>query len=223
MADLATSKRDLLPHVVRPLSRRDPHHVVLTARRDVPPLHRREIRDLWRKLQTEAGERYPGVSFSAGCLMPSHLHLVVQATGSGATISRAIQFLASKFALGINRIARRRGQVFQDRFFSRVVSTVSDLVRVIRYVGQNPVRAGLVRRPEDWVASSVPDCLDRSRTPSHWSFRGWMYRVLGFFDDPQAALVRILNGETRARSPGRSRQNRLPFGRGLDQATARNS
>lgn len=215
-----TSKRDQLPHVTRHLVRHDPHHVVLTVRKDVPPLHRREIRDLWLKLQAQACERYPGVSFSAGTAMPDHLHLVIQSTGSGADISRSIQFLASKLALGINKIAGRSGRVFRDRFFARALTTVSELVRVLRYVGQNPVRARLVRRPEDWVASSVSACLDRSRTPAPWAFRGWMYRVLGFFDDPQAALERILRGEARERSPGRSRQNRLPFKRGLAPAAA---
>lgn len=215
-----TPKHDHLPHVTRHLARHDPHHVVLTVQKDVPPLHRREIRDLWLKLQAEACERYPGVSFSSGCLMPTHIHLVIQSTGAGADISRAIQFLASKLALGINRIASRSGRVFSDRFFSRALSTVSELVRVLRYVGQNPVRARLVRRPEDWAASSVPACLDRSRTPAPWAFRGWMYRVLGFLDDPHTALERILCGETRERSPGRSRQNRLPFKRGLALAAA---
>jgi REP element-mobilizing transposase RayT len=202
-----------LPHAKRHLVRHDPHHVVLTVHNDIPPLHRREIRDLWFSLQAAASLRYPGVSFSLGCSMPDHIHLIVQAAGQAADISRAIQYLASKLARGINRIAGRSGQVFRDRFYARVLSTVSELVRAMRYVGQNPVKARLVRRPEDWAASSVPEGLGRARATGARSFQGWMYRLLGLLDDPIRTLARILSGEIRARSPGRSRQNRLPFGR----------
>ena len=211
---------DRLPHLARHLVRHNPHHVVMTVEADVPPLHRREIRELWLSVQVAACRRYAGISFSGGVLMPTHIHLIVQAAGRAADISRAIQYLASKLALGINRLTGRTGAVFRDRFFSRALSTVSELVSAMRYVGQNPVRARLVRRPEDWAASSVAEGLGRTRATQAWAYRGWMYRLLGFFDDPRAALERILSGKTRARSPGRSRQNRLPFGRGVPAVAA---
>lgn len=204
-----------LPHVTRRLVRHDPHHVVLAVHDDVPPLHRREIRDLWLSLQAEACRRYPGLTVSGGCAMPSHYHLVLQTSGQAADISRAVQFLASKLARGINLLAERRGAVFRDRYFSRVLSTVSELVQALRYVGQNPVKARLVRRPEDWAASSVAECLGRTRRTGAWTYRGWMYRVLGFFEDAAGALARILSGEISVRKPGRCRQAKLPFVRGL--------
>lgn len=210
-----TDHKSRLPHVTRGLVRHDPHHVVLTVHDDVPPLHRREIRELWLSLQAEACRRYPGVTVSGGCAMPTHYHLILQASGQAADISRAIQFLASKLARGINLLAGRSGAVFRDRYFSRVLSTVSELVQALRYVGQNPVKALLVRRPEDWVASSVAECLSRTRRTGAWTYRGWMYRVLGFFEDAAGALARILSGEISVRKPGRCRQAKLPFVRGL--------
>lgn len=152
--------------------------------------------------------------------MPSHYHLILQASGQAADIPRMIQFLASKLARGINRFAGRRGAVFRERYFSRILSTVSELVQALKYVGQNPVKARLVRRPEDWAASSVAECLGRRRPTDAWAYRGWMYRVLGFFEDAARALARILSGETGVRKPGRSRQAKLPFARGLPVARA---
>lgn len=150
--------------------------------------------------------------------MPSHYHLVLQASGQPADISRMIQFLASRLARGINQLAGREGSVFADRYFSRVLSTVSELVGALRYVGLNPVKARLVRRPEDWAASSVAECLGRTRPTGAWAYRGWMYRLLGFIEDSAGALARILSGETTERKPGHCRQARLPFKKGLPAA-----
>lgn len=191
-----------------------PHHVVLTVRDGVPALHRREVRLLFGRVQRAVLARYPGVSFAAAVLMPDHVHLILQSGSASTQISRAIQYLASNLALGINRIFRRRGTVFRDRFFSRILGTVSELVRALRYAGMNPVKAGLCRRPEDWRGSSIAACLARPAS-DRWSFRGWMYRLLGFHEDVRESLRRILSGLTSPRVPGRSRQNRLPFARGL--------
>lgn len=209
-----------LPHRIRPLAGHTPHHVVLTVRDDVPALHRREVRLLFGRVQRATIERFPEVSFAAGVCMSDHIHLVMQAESAAARISEAIQYLASNLALGINRMFRRRGAVFRDRFFSRVLATVSELVRALRYVGLNPVKAGLCRRPEDWIASSIAACL-RGCGPGPWSFRGWMYRLLGFGQDVREALHRIMSGRTAPRLPGRSRQNRLPFARGLESGAPR--
>lgn len=179
----------------------------------MPALYRREVRLLFGRVQRTTVERFPEVSFAAGVCMRDHIHLVMEAGSAAARISEAIQYLASNLALGINRLFCRRGSVFRDRFFSRVLATVSELVRALRYVGMNPVKAGLCRRPEDWIASSIAAFLNGHR-PEPWSFRGWMYRLLGFGEDLRDALQRIMSGRTAPRLPGRSRQNRLPFARG---------
>lgn len=211
-------RSDGLPHRIRLLAGHTPHHVVLTVRDDVPALHRREVRLLFGRVQRETLARYPDVSFAAVTAMPDHLHVIMQARSAPGAISRAIQYLASNLARGLNRICGRRGAVFRDRFFSRVLSTVSELVRALRYVGMNPVKAGLCRRPEDWPASSIAACIAHPGS-DRWSFRGWMYRLLGFDEDVGQALRRILSGSTSPRAPGRFRQNRLPFGRGLPRIT----
>ena len=126
-----------------------------------------------------------------------------------------MQFLSSKFARGINRIFGRKGSVFRERFFSRVLSTVSELVQALRYVGLNPVKAGLCLRPEEWAGSAVPAYGSTPQPEAPWAWRGWMYRVLGFHQNARAALSKILTGATCPRRPGRGRQNRLPFRRGL--------
>jgi REP element-mobilizing transposase RayT len=203
-----------IPHRPRGLEPHRPTHVVLTVRPGLPPLHAPHIRYLFGHVQRVVVQRFPRVSFSAACLMPDHVHLLVQSRVSGSDVARAMQFLAANMARGINHICQRRGTVFRDRYFSRVLNTVSELAGVLRYIANNPVRAKLCKRVGEWFSSSIDACLRSARAQKRWSFPGWMYRVLGFHEDPGAALRRIVDGAVLpVRASGR--QNRLPFSRGL--------
>lgn len=89
----------------------------------------------------------------AWCLMTTHYHLVVAAKQE--RLSAGMQRLNGVHAQRVNRRRRRAGHarvghVFRDRFSSRVVEGDERLRAVCRYVLLNPVRAGLVERPEDW-------------------------------------------------------------------------
>ena len=208
---LSHRRRELLPWI--------PHHIVLTVMHDVPPLHRRTIRDLFAVAISRTVEKYIDVSFSLGCMMRDHVHLVAQPKSDQARISVAVQYLSSQLALRINRTYGRQGRVFRDRFFSRALRTVSEVVSVLRYIGLNPVKAGLVKRPEHWLANGVRPYLGGYLEKSPWRFWGWIYRVLGFDDDPQVALRSILDGTKKPITHRGGRQLKLPFARGLPGRT----
>ena len=57
----------------------------------------------------------------------------------------------------INRRRRECGTLFQPRFFDRALRTVREYQGKVEYIHLNPVKAGLVDRPEDWPWSSVHD------------------------------------------------------------------
>jgi len=204
-----------VPHRHRELLPWTPHHVVLTVRHDVPPLHRRTIRDLFAVAISRTIEKYTDVSFSLGCMMRDHVHLVAQPKSDQTGISVAVQYLSAHLARLINRTYGRQGKVFRDRFFSRVLRTVSEVVSVLRYIGLNPVKAGLVKRPEHWQASGVRPYLGGYLEKSPWRFWGWIYGVLGFEEDPQEALRMILDGTRKPIVHRGGRQLKLPFARGL--------
>lgn len=94
------------------------------------------------------------------CMMPNHYHLTLQPTR--ANFSEAIQRLNSQYASWWNRRHSRVGHAFQGRFKDQIVGEDSYLLTLSRYVVMNPVRAGLVARPEDWPWSSyratIGDC-----------------------------------------------------------------
>jgi putative transposase len=85
--------------------------------------------------------------------MPNHVHLIA-APENEASLARALGRTHSEFALALNRTERRSGHVFQNRFFSCVLGG-THLLRAMRYVERNPVRAGLAAVAWGWPWSSA--------------------------------------------------------------------
>ena len=88
----------------------------------------------------------------AYCLMSNHYHLIIE-TPEG-NLSRGMRQLNGVYTMYFNRRHRTVGHVFQGRYKAILVEKESYLLEVCRYVVLNPVRAGLVERPEGWDWSS---------------------------------------------------------------------
>jgi REP-associated tyrosine transposase len=87
------------------------------------------------------------------CLIPNHYHLVVQSTRPD--LSRGMHRLNFTYAQWFNKLHDRVGHLFQGRFGAYIIETDRHYAAVLQYVDQNPVRAGLCVRPEEWPWSSV--------------------------------------------------------------------
>ena len=94
-------------------------------------------------------------------IMPSHLHWIfrpcaewvegLETQGSIRSPREVIMHsLLSFTALEMNRALRRKGAVWQSESYDRCVRSDEELMRVTEYVENNPVKAGLCSRPEDW-------------------------------------------------------------------------
>jgi putative transposase len=88
------------------------------------------------------------------CLMTTHYHLLVVVPGE-PRVSWAMQTVNSVYARGFNSRHRRRGHLFGDRFTDTVVESDPQCGRTIAYILENPVRAGMVKRVEDWPWSGL--------------------------------------------------------------------
>ncbi|HEV8712348.1 MAG TPA: transposase [Candidatus Binatia bacterium] len=103
---------------------------------------------------------YP-FSLYAYVLMPNHFHLLleVRETATG----RLMQALLTGYARRFNRVHQRRGHVFQGRYKAIVCERDSYLLELVRYIHLNPVRAGLVKRPRDWLWSGHREYLGTAK------------------------------------------------------------
>ncbi len=94
-----------------------------------------------------------GVSIWAYCLMPNHVHLIAVPDREDS-LARAIGEAHRRYTRMINFREGWRGYLWQGRFASYVMDEAY-LLACARYVELNPVRAGLVERPEEWRWSSA--------------------------------------------------------------------
>jgi REP element-mobilizing transposase RayT len=90
----------------------------------------------------------------AWCLMTTHYHLLV-VTRDESRISWAMQTVNSVYAREFNARHVRRGHLFGCRFADRLVDSDPYVDRTIAYVLENPVRAGIARKVEDWPWSGL--------------------------------------------------------------------
>ena len=89
----------------------------------------------------------------AYCLMPNHIHLIV-VPESADGLRLAIGEAHRRYTRRINFREGWRGHLWQGRFTSYVMDE-KYLLACVRYIEMNPVRAGLVAKPEEWPWSSV--------------------------------------------------------------------
>jgi putative transposase len=99
----------------------------------------------------------------AYCLMTNHYHLVVETPR--ANLSAGMRHVNGLYTQRFNRRHERVGHVFQGRFHAVLVERQTHFLELARYVVLNPVRAGLVRRAEDYHWSSLRASLGFESTP----------------------------------------------------------
>ena len=85
--------------------------------------------------------------------MPNHVHLVLVPSTS-ESLSRSVSELHRSYTQKVNRRNGWTGCLWQGRYFSFPMDE-HQLLRAVRYVLLNPVRAGLVENARDWPYSSV--------------------------------------------------------------------
>jgi REP element-mobilizing transposase RayT len=111
----------------------------------------------------------------AYCLMSNHVHLIIKEEAE--LVGKIMQSILTSFVLWYNTKYERVGTLFQDRFKSEPIENDSHLLSAVRYVHQNPLRAGIVSDIKDYRWSSFEDYHITERRLVNTSF------VLEMFDN----------------------------------------
>lgn len=93
------------------------------------------------------------IEINAYCLMPNHFHFIIRQLMQSA-ISRFMRSVCEGYAKAINKERSRSGHLFESKYKMKHIENDIYLVHLSRYIHLNPVRAGLVRLPEEWRHSS---------------------------------------------------------------------
>lgn len=90
---------------------------------------------------------------TAWVFLQDHWHAICAPVHPG-TISLSMKSVKQSSMSGINRRRGAEGELWQPRFFDRALRTVKEYNEKVEYIHMNPVKAGLVRIPQDWKWSS---------------------------------------------------------------------
>jgi REP element-mobilizing transposase RayT len=112
-----------------------------------------------------AGDRYDLLAY---CIMPSHMHWVFQPRAEWVKSlpvektprsprERIMHSRKLHTAIESNRLLGLTGEFWQHESYDHWVRDLDELERIIFYVENNPVKAGLITRKEDWEFSSAYD------------------------------------------------------------------
>ena len=112
-------------------------------------------------------ERYRetcGYRVYAWCLMPNHIHILLKE--GNEPLYSVFRRVGASFVYWYNLKYERTGHLFQDRYKSETVEDDTYFLTVLRYIHQNPVKAGLCNFPDEYLYSSYSHYFKRGNIDS---------------------------------------------------------
>jgi putative transposase len=124
-----------------------------------------------RELATQISPYFAVNDFEvlAYCVMPDHVHLLLEGTSSSADLREAVRVWKQRTGYAWKQ--RTGSQLWQPGFHDHILREGDDTRMVVRYVLQNPVRAGLVQSAGDyrWIGSSRYTVAELETHAGDWS------------------------------------------------------
>jgi len=164
-----------MPRTARAIAAEHCYHVLNRGNKKARIFHEPADFAQFQGLIVRAQERIE-LPILAACLMPNHVHLVVQPR-SATDIARWMHWVFTTHVRWHHAKYSTTGRLWQGRFKAFAIQSDHHLLTVMRYVERNALRANLVERAEDWRwgslawrRSSSGIALSESPTPlpSYW-------------------------------------------------------
>jgi REP element-mobilizing transposase RayT len=116
------------------------------------------------KLMHEAFLHFQHKRYFISCfvIMPNHCHAIVRPLGT-FDLESIVGSWKGFVARELNKLRKKRGSLWQDESYDRIVRDEEHLYRVLQYIGRNPVLAGLPR--DQWIRWVDPN----------WEAAGWRF------------------------------------------------
>ena len=138
------------------------YHITSRGVKRLPIFQDDADRQQFLRLLSRTRHEYP-FQLHAYCLMTNHFHLLLQTVDH--SLSKTMQYFKTAYAKWFNRQMGHVGHAFQGRFHSIPVQEDAYFTTVARYIHLNPVKAGLVKRPEDYPWSNYGRLLRAEADP----------------------------------------------------------
>ncbi len=170
-----------------------PHHITQRGNRRQLTFFQESDYQLYHDLTLKWCSHH-GVQIWSYCLMPNHVHLIV-VPDKEENLGRAIGEIHQRYTRAINFRTGWRGHLWQGRFHSFPMDEYY-LIATARYIELNPVKAGLVKSPEDYMWSSARHHLGEykdpllTRSPLNSIVKDWGAFLSSSVDDKQHEDIR---------------------------------
>jgi REP element-mobilizing transposase RayT len=90
----------------------------------------------------------------AWVVMPNHAHMLCSPC-PGYSLAGITHSIKSFTASEANKILNRSGRFWQKEYFDRYIRNAKQFAKTVAYIENNPVKANLCAKPEDWPFSSA--------------------------------------------------------------------
>ncbi len=192
-----------MPRTSRAVAVGYPHHVTQRGNNRQPVFFDDQDRLTYLDTFQQYSVKYH-LDVWAYCLMPNHIHLLVVPQNEDA-LSSGVGLANQVYTRYVNRKYFRSGRLWQNRFFSCIVDTDEYLWSVARYIGNNPVKAGLSKNAEDYRWSSakchVSGELNSLLLNTNWLSEGELEAYRKFLLEDDENEINMINQATRSGRP----------------------
>ena len=129
------------------------YHVIAKINRGEFALKSPEVKELFFHIVRRARKKY-SFELRSFVLMDNHIHFIIK-PGKNESLSRIMQWILGVFARAFNKYFKLKGHVWYDRFKSVVIDIFEQLISTFRYIFNNPVKAGMVENPKEYIYGSL--------------------------------------------------------------------
>jgi len=129
-----------------------PWHIIQRGNNRAVCFHAEEDYQFYLHYLNEFADKF-GCAIHAYVLMTNHVHLLLTPAKADSA-GLMMKHLGQRYVQYINRTYQRSGTLWEGRFRSCLTQTEDYVLACYRYIELNPVRAGMVMKPQDYRWSS---------------------------------------------------------------------
>ncbi|MDI6890216.1 MAG: transposase [Thermodesulfovibrionales bacterium] len=147
-----------MPRIARAVATGFPHHVLQRGNNREKVFFDKKDREQYLSLLKKYSDKWDS-PILAYCLMNNHVHLLTRPKEE-ESLYKMMQGVTLCYTQYINRKYKRTGRLWESRYHSCIVDKEQYLWAVAKYIEQNPTRAKIVKKVEDFPYSSARVHID---------------------------------------------------------------
>lgn len=138
-------------------------HIVAKGIKSEFIFYKQEYKEKYIFLLKKCIKELEGIDLIAYCVMDNHVHLLIhiEEINKAETLMRKIN---TAYAIFYNLQEERSGYVFFNRYHSEIIENGIHLLSCIKYIHENPVKAGIVERGCFYQYSSCKAFIEEERS-----------------------------------------------------------